>query len=323
MAILTVGTGGTYATLAAAQTAAVAGVDSLKLVSDITENFTLSKNIVEIYSDNGSRILNSTNASSTFLIGSSLTSSITIRDMQIKKTAGNAQPIIWTSIGAGSQLIFLRCKLAGERTTGSGSNDVFGLTGALTTTDQLIINRCELVGNTKTTTVVAITGTTVAGTVLIKNNIFRNITSGNSTGLYCNNLNSSKVIKSYHNLFLNLNTGTYMDGAMDIINCQYLGNSIDVSINNGAAKTNFLNCLFGTQTNTGGWDSSIIFGAVTANELVNAASGDYNLKAFASSIDAGLTIASITDDYNGAVRPRGNSQTYDIGPTEYQKFYII
>jgi hypothetical protein len=54
------------------------------------------------------------------------------------------------------------------------------------------------------------------------------------------------------------------------------------------------------------------FVSATANNTVSAS--DFHLQSGSPAINAGLTIASVTDDYAGTTRPKGSA--YDIGAYE-------
>ncbi len=55
-------------------------------------------------------------------------------------------------------------------------------------------------------------------------------------------------------------------------------------------------------------------------QFVNPGAGDFHLQANSPAIDAGLALASVTDDFDGFPRPRGPG--YDIGAHEYLPYQI-
>ncbi|MDD5706047.1 MAG: choice-of-anchor Q domain-containing protein [Kiritimatiellae bacterium] len=101
-----------------------------------------------------------------------------------------------------------------------------------------------------------------------------------------------------------------------IQNCVIWGNTVSDDVVNNYSGTVFENCDVESVSGSGGYGGGA--GNFSADpRVVKAAARNYTLQRGSPCIDAGKTIASITNDLNGAVRPTdGNGdgvKDYDIG----------
>ncbi len=193
------------------------------------------------------------------------------------------------------------------------------ITPVLTGIDRVVIQRCIIrctgvsVGSCLTISSVGPDAVRVQNCILVGN--------GLSTGLKTTTAtSSSSVINFYNNTLYNCSTGINSVVRGKFYNNLFISNIDDVNLTGTASKTDYVACAFGQQPNDGGWTSSIIFGVTHSTEVVSATNSDFNLKSLASSINTGVTISSVVDDFNSSQRPRNQ---YCIGATEYQQFYVL
>lgn len=308
---LDVGTGRTYLTmtLAIAHAVAVPGSYEIVYYNNLTEEVILNGNVNSISSDNGARVWNSTGAATTLTITNGLTQTCTIFGCDLQKTAGNDNTISWTSVGAGSKLIFRNNKLGMLRTAGAQTHCI-SVTDALTTTDQLTVYANEVTLLANGANGINIGGaTTTANTVLVYWNTFIGNTTAGIRGIQTANNNSNAVLRSWGNTFSGFAIGFQSNGKSENWNNLFINNTTDVSLSGSAAKGDFLNCGFQQQTNDGGWNSTIKFGLVSANEIVGG--GNYRLLKSAICVGVGKDVGLTGSDYYGAVKLPHHA--YDIG----------
>ena len=187
-----------------------------------------------------------------------------------------------------------------------------------------LVTGCRIIGNSLYDESVSGAGVQAEGGIvekcLISGNSGKNKTSG--LGVRVAGGTVRNCVITGHSGYV-VGAGAYVSSG-SLLNCTVYGNSsrLDAAGGSGVHQEG------GTVKNVlayGNGDGSTpgfrTTGGTAANNLVDnpfyvdAANGDYTLLAGSPAIDAGETIASISDDYAGTARPQGAA--YDIGAYEF------
>lgn len=307
MAVITVGTSGAdYTTIAAALVAATAS-DTIRLITNISENVSLNKNIAGIESDSPTsrRTWSNSGSSDILSIDSGLNQACLIKDLILSSNSASSGLIYQGTNGASTAITYRNVKFTHSGTasghyTYNSNGNVAGM---------LTFNKCEFVGNANSNGAIACAVATNTGCVTISNCLFYGFTRSDSSGVLAFTQSTSNLaVNCYCSTFYNNDTavnvycrGVHTDNA-------YIGNTDDVLLNGSSTINDFTYCGFGEQA-TGG--TGCQFSLTASNEFANAGSNDFHLKSGAT-----CTVASVADDFDGVSRPQGSA--YDIGAYEYR-----
>jgi hypothetical protein len=135
-----------------------------------------------------------------------------------------------------------------------------------------------------------ITASAGTGTVIRNNLVYDNLVNGIELGTTCNNC------KIYNNTTYN-NAG---------LNIHTLDGGIGREVRNNIAYPKGIYAGTGTEVSNN---------LITNPNFVNSAAGDFRLVSSSPAIDTGVTLSSVTIDFNGRTRPSGAA--HDIGAHEF------
>jgi hypothetical protein len=312
MAILTVGTSGaTYTTIAAA-IAAATSADTIRLITDISENVSLNKNIAGIEGDSPTsrRTWSNSSASDLLSIDSGLNQAFLFKDLILTSNSSSSGLIYHGTVGASTAITFRNVKW--NHTGTAFGHNYYNQNGGVA--NMLTFDKCEFVGNASSSGAIAIANSTTTNTATIKNCLFYGYSVSSSQGVIANSQTSSNlVIDVYCCTFYGNDTAYASNGRGNITDCVFIGNTDDISLGGSAVIGDFTYCGFGEQA-TGG--TGCQFSLTAANEFVAAGSNNFHLNSGATCRNNGTTVASVTDDFDGVSRPQGSA--YDIGAYEYR-----
>ena len=315
MAILTVCPSGCdYSTIGAA-TSAAGATDTVRLLSDITENIILNKNIAVYEADIQSRVWKSITNGSCLQANLGLTQLLTIRNITLDKfdSAGNA--FLWSTYGSGAKIKFEDAIIKVTKTSG-GTTQVIDTNFDIPVVDGLFIERCQIRGSGAKTSACfrSFSQTTING-IRIQNSIMRGVGAFGGA-ILMTQASANSVIRVFNNTIVGNIIGISLTCRADIKNNIFANNPDDISLSVNGNKLDFENNAFEEQTDTGGWGSNNIFGIISGDEFENEGTNNYHLKPGAQSIDAGANLSGIVDDdFDGNSRPSGG--VWDISAYEF------
>lgn len=154
---------------------------------------------------------------------------------------------------------------------------------------------------------------------VIYNNISRNQIRGIqigdaaiSTGVYNNTVYANSAV------------GIFFEGNSEsttLYNNVVVNNNIGISVNSGATLVTIKNNLSienptnYTDASSGATLADNLFGTTDDPKFVDASSNNFHLKASSPAVNTGITVATVTNDYDAIARPQGSA--YDMGAFEY------
>lgn len=209
---------------------------------------------------------------------------VELRRCTFKCPNSNIAHMNWSFNDDSATLLMEKCRI---EATG-GQNSLRGLnTQRVGSTDGVVIRNCEFVG--------------FNGTGNVAVDIDRDSATGNS---------AVKVINcSFHDCTIGLRTNQ----AMTSTNNAFGSCTDDVSISDEGGNGDFSFCVFGEQTDTGGFGSGNQF---ATDPGYNSAPTDLTPGGGSAMIDNGTDTSGdgVTDDFNGISRPQNS--VYDVGAHE-------
>lgn len=314
MATLTVGTSGADYTTIAAAIAAAGAADIVRLITDITEDVNLNKNIAGIESDSPTARRTWTSAGSwvALEINSGINQAMYIKDLIITRTSGDYEVVRVSTVGVSTAIAF-----SNTRFTSVGvAADIFGIFNS-NTANAFTFDRCEFIGDgTNTQDGLDLdSGSNAVPVCTITNSIFRGFNGGSTaSGVESDQNTSSNKVNVYNCTFDGNLQGIQTNSRLTCTNCVFTNNTNDIAVYNSGLKSDWTHCAFEEDDGTG-LGTGCITGLTSSNEYVDEANNDYHLKAGASCRDAGVTIGAVTVDFDNVARPQGSA--YCIGAFEF------
>jgi parallel beta-helix repeat protein len=157
--------------------------------------------------------------------------------------------------------------------------------------------------------------------LITKNTVYNNTRLGNGGGIV---LSSGSANVAYNNIIYGNNGGyaveiSFGGGPSNTrVENNTISNQYGIDIGSDASGTLVQNNIVsGSNANISnqGKASTVSSNFVGNPLFVNVASANYHLQATSPAIDAGITIAEVSTDFDGITRPQGAA--YDIGAYEY------
>lgn len=288
--------------------AAAAACDIIELRQDRTENVFLSQNIAEIRGDVPWRVWNGSGGGTghTLSILSGLSRRLVIHSLVMDHLSGGAQTVRIVSRSAGQQVILRDMTVRHSSTSGT---EIIYDSGAGLAEDEVLLERV-LIEGTGGDQGFRNTGNSREFAHRIVNCVFFNLGTGMDLGISSTN----RVTRAWNNTLVACSTGMVVRHRAHFVNNAFANNTADLLIQNDGSVADFYDCAFETQTDTGGWDPSNIFGINSAVEFRNEAGGDFRLASAAQCRNAGRVVALNSDRENF---PRPVEGLFDIGAYEF------
>ncbi len=317
-AVLTVCASGCDHTSIASAYAAAGSTDIIEIQEDRTEGLTVNKNIAGLQSDTGARTWDNTGSggSHTLIFTTGVTQAITVRNIILDHSSGNADTFRINGRSAGGKVFIQDVHLI--HSSGSGSEVVNDI-AAGNAVDNMVFERVTFEGNGADDNFRSTAGTT-AGMYRFQSCWFNDGDISIRIPVSTSNI----VAKVYNCTISNAAIGMSLGQRGDFQNNVFVNNADDLSLT-GASEdvADFSTNAFEEQTDTGGFGADNIFGIVDTDNFTDPDAGDFTVKGIASPIyNSGVTLVTVLDDLLGVSRPQNG--VYDIGSYEgVFKFLIL
>jgi parallel beta-helix repeat protein len=245
---------------------------------------------------------------------------IRIKNCEVKNAARSG---ILSGYGPGvtapnnQYLEFLNCKIHHNGTVANLDHGLY-LGGS-----NNLIEGCEIYGNAAWG-IHLYTGDEskpVRDNIVRRNYIYENNAKGSGRGGII--VSSGPNNRVYNNILVNNTSGiqiSYANAADNFVynNTIYGHSEVGIIIHSSAANTQVKNNILyqnKTAISNSGRNTILTHNLTKDPRFVNAAGGDFHLRAGSEAVDAGETLSLVADDYTGKKRPVG--ATHDIGAYEY------
>ncbi len=292
--------------------AGTADADIIELQENIVETVTLNVNIAAIRSDATRRTWDGTGSGSshTLEFQDGLTQLVTITNIKLTHSSGNANVVKITSRAAGQKILFEGVEF--DHSSTSSSTVIEDTNGGLAA-DEVKLNRCLITG-TSGDTGFRSNASTIANAYEIKNSIFH----GMARGIRFDGVTTNSVLTLFNNTIEGTGTqGFEVNSRGDFKNNVFANNTSDINFIGSSNVADLVTNAFEQQTDTGGFGADNIFGITSTDEFVDETTDDFHVKNASSQIfNSGTTIGSVTEDFDQVSRPQGSD--YDIGAYELE-----